>query len=208
VTRFALTANEDAASLPHVTYVLLAEFEFSSGTVRLNSGVRTYTHQGNEFGAVGKLAGIGPVRENGNLHPDKLDFQLSGVDNSLIATTLTEDYHGRDVRLWVGYLNAETLDLVTTPQLIWEGLMDVMTIRTETGSSIITLTCENRLIRWNKSAGWLYTQEHQRLFDSTDDFFNQVSVIQNKVVTWGNRPVPVHNPGRPPNRGRPPPEEP
>lgn len=188
MTRFALSANEDAASETHVAYVLLAEFDFASGFIRLNSGDRPYTHSGNTFGAVGQLAGIGRVRENGDLNPEKLDFTLSGVDNSLIATTLTEDYHGRDARLWVGYLD-ENLQLVTTPQIIWEGFMDQMTIRTEANVSTIGLTCENRLIRWAQSSGWLYTSEHQGLFDTTDTFFSFVSVLQNKIIKWGGRTV-------------------
>lgn len=184
MTRFALTANQDATELPHVPYVLLAEFDFASGFVRVNSADRSYTHQSNVYGALGVLGSIGPVKENGNLSPEKLEFQLSGVDNSLLTTTLTEDYHGRDARLWVGYLNAETYALVTTPQIIWEGFMDVMSIRAEQNSSVISLVCENRLIRWNDASDWLYTQEHQRLFDATDDFFNKVATLGNKVVKW------------------------
>lgn len=189
MTRFAASENDDATNRPHVPYVLFAEFDFASGFVRVNSSPRSMTHDGNTYLGGGQLVGIGAVRENGNLNPEKLDFQLSGVDNSYIASALTEHYHGRDVRLWVGLLNTETFALVTTPQLIWEGFMDVMSIRTEEGGSTINLTCENRLILWNKSAGWLYTDEHQRLFDATDDFFKFVSVIQNKEVTWGGGDV-------------------
>lgn len=184
MTRFALTANQDASELPHVPYVILVEMDFASGFVRANSSDRYFTHQGNEFAPFGTLASIGPVRENGDLSPEKLEFQLSGVDNSLITVTLTEDYHGRDVRVWVGSLG-ETMQLVTTPELIWEGLMDVMTIRTEQNESIISVIAENRLLRWNDAADWLYTQEHQRLYDATDDFLNQVAIIQNKEVKWG-----------------------
>lgn len=186
MSRFDSTDNDDATEKRFVPYVLLGEFEFSSATVRVCSADRSFTHQGNTFGAIGTLGGVGNVRENGNLSPEKLEFQLSGVSNSLITTTLTEDYHGRDARLWVGYLNQETYALVDTPQLIWEGFMDVMTIRTDKNSSVISLVCENRLIRWNETAGWMYTHEHQRVFDSTDNFFDQVAVIQNLIIKWGD----------------------
>lgn len=184
MTRFALSANQDATELPHVPYVLFAEFDFASGFVRANSSDRSLTHLGNVYSAIGTLGGVGPVKENGNLSPEKLEFQLSGVDNSLITTTLTEDYHGRDARLWVGYLNAESYVLVTTPQILWEGFMDVMTIRTEQNTSVISLVCENRLIRWNDAADWLYTDEHQKLFDTTDNFFDQVALLPNKEIKW------------------------
>lgn len=210
MTRFALTANQDATELAHVPYVLFAEFDFASGFVRVNSGDRTLTNDGNSYGALGTLGGISSVRENGNLSPEKLEFQLSGVDSSLLTTTLTENYHGRDARLWVGYLNPETYQLVTTPQILWEGFMDVMTIRTEQNSSIISLVCENRLIRWNDAADWLYTHEHQRLFDASDSFFNQVALLPNKEIKWRGSHVITHGRGGEtggggsnPHRGRP-----
>lgn len=188
MSRFDSSTNETATQQAHVPYVLLAEFDFASGFVRLSSRDRAYTHQGNEFGAIGNLGGVGPVRENGNLSPEKLEFQLSGVDSSLISTTLTEDYHGRDARLWVGYLGEDD-QLVATPQIIWEGFMDTMTLRREAGSAVIALVCENRLIRWKDTAGWLYTFEHQQLFDSTDTFFDKVSTLPNKVAKWGGATV-------------------
>jgi hypothetical protein len=187
MTRFALADNEAAASRSHVPYVLLAEFDFASGFLRVNSGVRSYEHNGETYLGTGSLASVGPVRENGNLSPEKVEFQLA-VDTSLLSTVLTEDYHARGVSLWVGYLN-ESLDLITTPQLIWEGLMDVMMIRTDANTSIISLTCENRLINWNKSSGWLYTDEHQKLFDPDDEFFSKIAVIQNLSLKWGGKTV-------------------
>lgn len=185
MTRFALTANQDAASLPHVPYVLLAEFDFPSDFVRVNSADRYYTHNAQQFGPLGTLCSIGPVKENGDLIPEKLEFQLSGVDNSLITKVRTELYHGRDSRLWVGYVNAESYQLVATPHLLWEGYMDTMSILTEENSSLISLVCENRLIRWNLAADHCtYTHESQRLFDATDKFFNKVATLGNKVAKW------------------------
>jgi hypothetical protein len=200
VSRFDSSANETAAAQPHVPYVLLGEFDFASGFVRVNSADRFYTHNGQEFGPLGTLAGIGPIKENGNLIPEKLDFQLSGVNNSLITTTITEDYHNRDVRVWLAYLD-EDYRFIDTPHLLWEGLMDTMAIRREKNRSMIGLTAENRLIRWNQTAGWTYTWEHQRVFDATDDFLDQVAALVNKVTKWNEQTVST---GRGPGDGGPP----
>jgi hypothetical protein len=163
MTRFSGGTNQTWADRPHCPYVLLVEFDFASGFVRLNSGVRTYQHNSNNFFALGTFGSIGNVRENGNLSPEKLEFQLSGVNNSLVGVTLTEDYHNRPVSLWVGYVHETSLEIITTPHLI----------------------CENQLIRWNDAADWTYTHEHQRLFDATDNFFDQVAVLTHKIVKWG-----------------------
>ncbi len=184
MTRFADSTMETAGEQSHVPYVLFVELDFSSGFVRVNSSDRSFTHESNTYGAIGKLGGISSVKENGNLNPEKIDYTLSGVDNSLLTTTLTENYHYRAARLWVAYVDPTTLALLHTPRLLREDRMDVMTIRTEPNVSSIVLTCENSLIRWNESAGWLYTHEHQRVFDSSDDFLDQVALLANKVVKW------------------------
>lgn len=190
MTRFAAVENETATEQPHVPYVMFADFDFASGHVRLNSAARSYSFGGNTYEAVGKLAGIGPVRESADLSPDKLEFTLSGVDNSLIMTTLGENYHGRSATLYVGYLNADG-GLVADPHLLWEGRMDVMAIRTEAGGSIISLSCENRLVLWNRAANWLYSHDHQRLLfpGQTDNFFDQVETLTDKIARWGDSTV-------------------
>jgi hypothetical protein len=66
-----------------------------------------------------------------------------------------------------------------------------LTIKSSANSSQINLAAENRLILWDQSAGWLYTQEHQRLIDATDNFFDQVNSLATKAVVWGYQNVPT-----------------
>jgi hypothetical protein len=200
VTRFSVTANADAVVLPHIPYVMFADFDFASGHIRLNSFDREFSFGSNTYTGLGRLVGIGPVKETADLSADRLDFSLTHVPNSTMADTLTQTYHGRSASLYVGYLG-DSNTLVGTPHLLWEGLMDSLKVRTEEGSSIINLVCENRLMLWNKSTGWLYTHEHQREFDPDDLFFNQVASLQNKVAKWGEETVTSGNGGRRSGRG-------
>jgi hypothetical protein len=190
MTRFALTANATASALPHVAYVLFAEFDFASGFIRLNSGDRPYVNGGNTYQPFGSLASIGSVKENGELIPESLEFTLPGVDPALITTALTENFVGRSVTLWVGLLD-DDLQLVTTPQILWQGLMDQMNIQREKDTATIQLICENRLVRWQKANGMLYTHEHQRLIDATDDILSFVALMVNRVLKWGGWPTHV-----------------
>jgi hypothetical protein len=188
VTRFSVAANANAVVLPHVPYVLFTDFDFVSGHIRLNSFDREFSFGSNTYTGLGNLVGIGPVKETADLSADHLDFSLTHVPNSAMADTLTQTYHGRSASLYVGYLN-DDLALVGTPHLLWEGRMDSLKVRSEEGSSIINLVCENRLVLWNKSAGWLYSHEHQREFDPDDLFFDQVASLPNKVAKWGEETV-------------------
>jgi hypothetical protein len=49
-------------------------------------------------------------------------------------------------------------------------------------------------VRWQKPNGWLYTHEHQRLIDTTDDFLSFVALMVNRVLKWGGWPTHVGRP--------------
>lgn len=192
MTRLTASENRTASAAAVVPYVCFAAFDFPSGVVRLNSSERSYTFSSNTYLGAGSLAGVSAVKESADGGPDKMEFTLSGVDNSLIVTTLTEKYHGRSVEFYVGYVDQNT-DLVATPHLLWEGRMETMAIRTGVNTSVIRLVAQNRNIIWSKTAGWLYTHEHQQLLTAlgTDLFFDQVNNMQDKVVRWGSNLVPT-----------------
>lgn len=193
MTRFTDAANVTASQQPHVPYAIFADLDFASGHVYLSSWDRPYTFGGNTYQALGKLGNVGEVTESAAIQSEKLQLTLTGVDNSLLTTVLAEKYHNRDATLYLGYLDSN-YNLVTTPEILWEGLMDVMSIKTSTNTSTVNLICENRLLLWNRNAGWMYTDEHQRMRDSTDVFFNQVAAIANKIISWGSE---VLNPNHP-----------
>lgn len=189
MTRFSSSLNAAAITQPIVPYVMFAEFDFVSGTIRVSSADKIYTWGGNSWTPLGELAGVDGPQEATDLSSQQLTFTLTGVDNGLITTTLGENYHNRSCSLSIGYLDPVSGQLVDTPELLWEGRMDTMTINTDANSSQIVLVAENRLVTWQQSSGWLYTQEHQRIFDSTDNFFDQVTSLSNKSVKWNDTPV-------------------
>ena len=186
MTRFSASENATASQLAHVSYRVFASLDFLSGTIRLCSGDEDETWGGFTWTALGKFGAISPIKESADSGPEGLQLTLTGVDNSLITTTLTEKYHNRSVVIYVGYLS-DAGALVATPHQIWEGRMDTLSIQTDDSTSIIVVNCENRLILWAKASGWLYTHEHQGLLTdvSPDDFFDQVQAIADKVVKWG-----------------------
>jgi hypothetical protein len=198
VTRFVNAPNASAVQQPNVPFVLFLELDFLSGTLYLSSADRYFTWGGNLYSPLGTFAGITDLTETTDITSQQLQFTLSGVDSGLLNTTLGEAYHGRNATLSVGYLDPVNWELVAAPETIWEGLMDVLTIKANANSSSITLSCENRLMLWNDASGWLYTQDHQRLIDSTDNFLDQVTSIATKTVVWGNSGVntgPGYTPG-------------
>lgn len=201
MSRYESADNAAATEEPHLAYVFLVDLDFESGVIRLNSGDRVYPHGGNTYQPFGDLASIGPVKENGDLVPESLEFVLPGVDNDLITTVFTENYAGRPVTLWIAHLD-DDLRFIDTPEIRWEGLMDQMNVQWDKNSSTVQLICENRLIRWNRASGWMYTQEHQGLIavvlGIVDNIFSYLARMVNRRLKWGG--FPVSAPGRPPPR--------
>lgn len=217
MSRFSSSLNAAAVTKAHVPYVAFLELDFVSGTLYLSSADRPFTWGGNTYTALGKLAGIGDVTESTDITSQGLTFTVSATDQNVINTTLGENYHNRQALLSVGYLDTVTGALVDTPELIWEGLMDVLTLKADKGVATASLDCEDRLVLWNQASGWLYTQEHQRLIDPTDNFFDQVASLAAKTVVWGNSgvntgpqstpnpmvfPGPLGNPNQSPTLGK------
>lgn len=196
MSRFSSSINAAAVQQPHVDYVCFLELDFVSGTIYCSSADRPIVWGGATWLGLGTMASISDISETTDVASQMLQFTLSGVDTGLINTTLAEKYHNRTAELYVGFLDRNNA-LLDTPELIWSGFMDVLTIKTQGGSSVLVLDCENRLVLWNQSAGWLYTQEHQRLIDSTDNFFDQVNSLASKTVVWGNSGVDTAAPAPP-----------
>lgn len=185
MTRFALPENEAAAGEPHVPYVFLCEFDFPSGFFRANTSNRQYSHLGNTFIGAGFIGSIGQINESDT--PEKLEFQLP-ADQPLVTAALTENYHGRDVRIYLALLD-DAYQYVATPEQRWEGFMDTMQIRRDEGSGLITLICEDWRIILEESSGVLYADAHQQLHAPGDLIFNQVAKINNTVIKWGEQNV-------------------
>lgn len=184
MTRLTDANNTTAATQPHVPYVLFGDFDFVSGHVRVSSWNKAFTFSSNTYDPLGGLVNVGDVTEEGGTASQKLEFTLSGIPANIITTVLAEKYHGRAATLYVGFLDASE-QLVSTPEVLWEGLMDVMTLRCEASESLASLVCENRLVRWKDKIGLNYSDEHQRRVDATDEFFALVDTLANKSVTWG-----------------------
>lgn len=197
MSRLTSSANQAAVAAPHVPYILFADLDFVSGHVLLTSWDQNFTWGGNTYLSIGKFANLSDYPETADLTSASLTFTLSGTDPALMSTVLTEKYHNRNAKLYVGWLNAANA-LVDTPYLLWEGFMDSMQIHSDAGIASISLICETRLLLLGKVAGWMYTDVHQKQFKSGDGFFNLVASLANKTVSWGTAPAASTTSTKPP----------
>lgn len=187
MTWFNDAANQAAAVAPHAEVVTFVSLGFSSGFLRLHTRTGTITWGGYDWLGVGKLGAIDAVKEDAELRPNTITLQLSGVDSSVVNIAVGEDYHGRSVRIYQGLLDTATLALVATPETVFVGVMDYMTVSLGANTGSIAVHCENELARWQRPRSLMYTHESQQLLYAGDRFFDMVPAIQNRTVDWGRK---------------------
>ena len=182
MTRFVDTANQTAAAQTAVRMFVAVSLDFSSGFVRAHDGMGTITFGGYDYLGIGRFGGIEPVTEEVNLIARPLRLTLSGIDTTLLNSALTEVYQNRACVVYVGFVTEDNA-LVGTPETVWEGKMDQMTVSFGEGSGAIDLNCEHRLRRAPRIAR--YTDADQNLAYAGDRFFDLIGKIPGFRGTWG-----------------------
>lgn len=168
-----------------VTPVLLAYFDFSSGAVRVWSGIGDIVWGGNTYSGVGNFGGVSDIAETQDNSAQGAMFTLNGIPSSLIYTALTEHYQGRAAKLWLGVMDS-TMALIADPYLLFGGRMDVMTSTDSGETASLTLAVENRLIDLNRSRERRYTDEDQKIDYPADTGLRYIAGLQDKTIQWGS----------------------
>lgn len=181
---FQQSANQTAATQPHAEIVTFVDLDFPSGHLRAHTRTGTITWGGYDWTGVGKLGSVDAVKEDSELRPNTITLTLSGVDTALVSAAMTEAYHGRAVRIYQGLLDLTTFALAATPETVFTGIMDVITVSLGQNTGTLTVQCESELARWDRPKLLMYTHESQQLLYAGDKFFDMVTEIQQRSLDW------------------------
>lgn len=185
--RWTSASNETAAAAQSVVAVTFVDLDIVGDRLRLNDSNVNLEWGGYTWYGIGTFGGIEAVEESQDLIAQPVRLTLSGVETSLITDAMTTQYQGRAVTIYVGVLNPATLAFIDTPEEVWSGFMDVMTLEADHGLGKITLTCEHWL-RVDPAAS-RYTDEQQQALYASDRFFQFLYEIPGYVGKWGSRDV-------------------
>ncbi len=185
MTWFATPANEAAASAEVAHIVDFVSMDLPSGFLRLHTRLGDIVWDSVTWTGVGTLGTIEIGAEDTELRPVAFRLMLSGVDAALVTAARSEAYHGRAVRVYRGYLDPTTQQLVGTPERRRVGIMDTMQVTLGQNTGTITVSCESELARWQRIRGLMYTHESQQILYAGDRGFDLVPTVQNRVVDWG-----------------------
>ena len=188
MSREITSAAQGASQAEVARPVLLAELDFPSGFLRVNSTDRGifFDSQGasplNEFFGVGHLGSIGTLGETSSLQARGVELALSGIPAAHISAAF-ESAQGRPGRIWIGFLD-DSYALIVEPVLVFSGLIDNSSI--DIGeTATVTVTVESRLIAWERAKIRRYTNEDQQQRFSGDKFLEFVNQTVDKEILWG-----------------------
>lgn len=160
---------------------------FKDSTLRLWTGLGDLTFDSNIFIGSGNLLSISNINETADIRASGVKISLSGLDSSILSSSISQDSEGGLVKLYFGVLtttNNETV-VVDTPYQLFEGSLDTIQV-SETGeSATITVTVENKLIMLERPRNRRYTDQDQKNLFAGDKGLEFVDDLQDKELIWG-----------------------
>lgn len=126
-------------------------------TTAPTAGSNTYTAQGDFMGFSG-------LSEDFDVRVGKFTIYLSGVGNSYVNKFIDQDFEGRRVVVYKAFLNLNTLAIVDTPIMMFDGIIYNAAITEKSNSCQINVECSSLFAdfertngrKTNNSSNWFY----------------------------------------------------
>ena len=164
--------------------VIFFEGQFTTGPVRLWSGLGEIDWNGKTWSGAGTLLGLGAIDETGEVVAGGTAVSLSGVPLDMVQMAIVEARQGLPGRVWIG-LRTQAGAIIADPVQAFSGRLDVPEIKDDAESCTITISYESRLIDLTVARSWRYTHESQQALHPGDLGFEYVTAIQDREITWG-----------------------
>jgi hypothetical protein len=189
--RITSTAVQSLSADSLIAFRMLVNVDVTSGSVYFCTGRQFLYFNSNTYVPVGGLGEISAIEEESDVFPRDVTLKLCGV-NTLVATgsaslyePLREDIFNRPVSIYRSFLDPVTMQLTTTPELIWSGKTEEVNVHPEDGSyelRAISALRKTALIQY-------FNRETFRAIDSSDTFGDHIDRIPMYRSKWGGQPT-------------------
>lgn len=163
---------------------MFIELQFDSGTNYFWTGIDDITALSQTWVGLGSALSVSGFEEQYELTASGFSITLSGLITDNLSDALTEDYQNRKALVYLGFFD-ESGTLVADPFVLFSGFMDVMTIEESASTSTVQISCENRLVEFERARNLYYTDATQKKEFPNDKGFEFVSAIQDLEINWG-----------------------
>ena len=184
MTRPVTGAVATAIAQPNVGLLLFVEMLFDSAPLRVCSAGYNVDWNGFTWQGVGALGALEEVKEAEGGEVTGLGFVISGVPSSHIAIALGENYQGRVVNVYIGFLNLPTHAILADPVLEWSGRLDQMTVADEGEFATIRVTAENELFDFARPAPLYWSNEDQQKLYPGDRGLEFAAQLTERALVW------------------------
>ncbi len=193
-TRDISASNITASKAGVIRPILFSRMSFASGVKRFHTeiGPRTAVHpiHGSEsYTGIGDFGGMSSdVTESVSNAAQQIKVSLTGIDSSLLTDVFTDDYHGRDIEIMLGFDDVNGT-LTDDPVILYSGFMDNVNIVLSDGRGDLTLNCESRAIKLQGNSDLRFTDE-QLQSDYTGDLAGEyIFRMMDIQLKWGDNNV-------------------
>jgi len=184
MSRGVTAAFDTAANSSTVNAAFLAKLDFSSGIVRVWSGIGQLSWNSQTWEGVGELGSVSAIQEQPGAVATGLNLGLSFNDSSLLTSVLTEDYQGRAVNVWLALFDSDNA-VVADPFEYFGGLMDYAEVKRSGDKASISIYCESWMRVLERKNSRRRTNHDQQARFSGDLGFEYNAEIQDTPVNWG-----------------------
>lgn len=133
---------------------------------------------------VGELGSIDGILESTDRSVNGVKLTLTGIDNDMLSHALTQDYQGRDAKIWLVYFD-EIWQPIGDGILIFAGQMDTLSAVDGDKKGMVTVQCESRDALLRRTSESLLTDEEQQRLWPGDLGLEFVTALQSKEIQWG-----------------------
>lgn len=182
VVQAALESTEHAAIIALLVHLNVPGDPFYGSNAGANIKWDGHTWKG-----LAQLASVDSISESLELYAQPLKLTLATADSGARTAARESNYKGADAKVYLAVFDPYTYALLDTPEEVFSGFMDVMTIEGDYNEGAIVVECEHDLFRQPATSRW--TDEDQRLRFAGDTFFDKLSQISGSVAKWGSRDV-------------------
>jgi len=197
MSRGLSAALKTAVAARNATFVELLYANFSGGDLYLTTASQDITTPAGTpltgsqtWTAVGGALSVAQVPERGAFEVTEVEVKLSAVDTSIVTALLSNNYRGRNIRVWLLCLNDTTGAVVDTVERFRGRMTGGFSVTEERGGDQPTATISLRCFDWladlMQRRGIVTNQESHQLVSTGDTFFAIVPLLQLRRVTWGN----------------------
>lgn len=165
--------------------ILFLYGSFSTGDIRMWSGLGNVDWDGETWVGAGNLVQISNIEEPGEIKAQGIIVTFNGIPADLISIVLQSVYQGALGKVWLGFLSNGSI--VADPWLVFEGRLDVPVIDEDAETCSITITYESKLIDLLRSRSRRYTDQDQQNEYAGDVGMQYVTSLQEKEIPWGRK---------------------